>query len=786
VHVRSENDILKSARVEHAFRCVDRAIFVPPTEAQIAAHQRERAQQGAGSHQPPPAGEPTTGSTQAYIDGPVKVGAVHLSAPHMYALVLEKLGVEPGMSVLNVGSGSGYLSCMCAVLVGRGGKSHGVERLPEAVEHANKVTKRWLRRMDAMRKEQQKAQQQVQESAAAASAQQWPESNVEMRDATSTTAASSSTLPAPIAVAAAVAPTSSASDSGRTTPMEVTVENEDADHGPVVASPHVLQHGFSAVDLISPTGEPRRGVVGFAADIMPERRRGGDSEVAAALNLSVVPFNDIIQNRMMPRSSPVPSPEPSPSPTPSPGLPVVVDSYKPSFEEAPILPPAIPQYLVGDAFDLDPAICGRFDRVYVGAGTPEDHVDFFVSLLHPGGRLCGPFGSSMQLISKSRTGVIAREKVSEVSYASIVLPSAGVRTMPKPQLRFAQSYFDPMARRHTRHSTHPIADALDRSCIEFLPRRMQSALDALLMLRSREGARWCLIGCLPLSLLANIVTFLPIDAYLDRETGDLPWQPDFLGQLTLARTKHSMADHVGGGESDNEAEQEAAFKSAEQLCLDALGHLEVVKDWLEVRLPTMVPALDKDSPPSSDAALVELLKPSPATVGGVERDITALREIREDPQRVGAGRTIRDDPLDQVVQLSWLINWKLCQLYSYSAGGKKPAAGARAAKRLLAFRPNDTIAWKMLSSNTFEDGNLIDARKACLFAQRCSVLAGEPESERTSIAQLLRMIDARMPSYRQQQQQVSNRLIRMLGQSNNATVKATSPCAPSSLDRAYL
>ena len=40
------------------------------------------------------------------------------SAPHMYALVLERMRLRPGMTFLSIGSGSGYLCNMAAHLVG--------------------------------------------------------------------------------------------------------------------------------------------------------------------------------------------------------------------------------------------------------------------------------------------------------------------------------------------------------------------------------------------------------------------------------------------------------------------------------------------------------------------------------------------------------------------------------------------------------------------------------------------------------------------------------------------
>jgi protein-L-isoaspartate O-methyltransferase len=53
---------------------------------------------------------------------------VHQSAPHMYAIIIEALGIKPGDHVLNVGSGTGYLSTMFAWFAGADGVNHGVEQ----------------------------------------------------------------------------------------------------------------------------------------------------------------------------------------------------------------------------------------------------------------------------------------------------------------------------------------------------------------------------------------------------------------------------------------------------------------------------------------------------------------------------------------------------------------------------------------------------------------------------------------------------------------------------------
>lgn len=83
--------MITSAPVEDGFRKVDRRFFAPKINRDIA-----------------------------YADQPLKEGNVHLSAPHIYGTVLEALELAPNipMTFLNAGSGSGYLTCLAATILG--------------------------------------------------------------------------------------------------------------------------------------------------------------------------------------------------------------------------------------------------------------------------------------------------------------------------------------------------------------------------------------------------------------------------------------------------------------------------------------------------------------------------------------------------------------------------------------------------------------------------------------------------------------------------------------------
>ena len=75
--------VIKSSKLLQAFLLTDRGDFV---------HQTQR--------------------NEAYVDRPYKSSFIHQSAPHMYSTVLDNLDLECGQTFLNIGSGTGYLSCL--------------------------------------------------------------------------------------------------------------------------------------------------------------------------------------------------------------------------------------------------------------------------------------------------------------------------------------------------------------------------------------------------------------------------------------------------------------------------------------------------------------------------------------------------------------------------------------------------------------------------------------------------------------------------------------------------
>lgn len=75
-----------------------------------------------------------TESAEAGEDRPLPIGQRQTcSQPSTVAAMLRLLDVEPGMRVLDLGSGSGWTTALLAQLVGERGAVHGVELIPELV-----------------------------------------------------------------------------------------------------------------------------------------------------------------------------------------------------------------------------------------------------------------------------------------------------------------------------------------------------------------------------------------------------------------------------------------------------------------------------------------------------------------------------------------------------------------------------------------------------------------------------------------------------------------------------
>lgn len=88
----------------------------------------------------------------AYKDLAWKNGNLHLSAPCIYSEVMEALRLRPGLSFLNMGSGTGYLSTMVGLILGPFGVNHGVELHKDVVEYAKERLEEFIKNSDSFDK----------------------------------------------------------------------------------------------------------------------------------------------------------------------------------------------------------------------------------------------------------------------------------------------------------------------------------------------------------------------------------------------------------------------------------------------------------------------------------------------------------------------------------------------------------------------------------------------------------------------------------------------------------
>ncbi|XP_066444099.1 protein-L-isoaspartate O-methyltransferase domain-containing protein 2 [Eleutherodactylus coqui] len=118
-----EAQYIRTEEVEQAFRAIDRADYYLDEYKEIA-----------------------------YKDLAWKHGNIHLSAPCIYSEVMEALELQPGLSFLNLGSGTGYLSTMVGLILGPFGVNHGVELHPDVIEYAKQKLDQFVRTSDSFDK----------------------------------------------------------------------------------------------------------------------------------------------------------------------------------------------------------------------------------------------------------------------------------------------------------------------------------------------------------------------------------------------------------------------------------------------------------------------------------------------------------------------------------------------------------------------------------------------------------------------------------------------------------
>ena len=86
---------------------------------------------------------PEENRSYAYNDQPLPIGKGQtISAPHMVAMICERLQLEDGMKVLEIGTGFGYNAAVISEAMGKKGYVYSIERIEYLAKLAEKNLKR--------------------------------------------------------------------------------------------------------------------------------------------------------------------------------------------------------------------------------------------------------------------------------------------------------------------------------------------------------------------------------------------------------------------------------------------------------------------------------------------------------------------------------------------------------------------------------------------------------------------------------------------------------------------
>lgn len=114
--------VISSTDVENGFRNVDRKLFVPKNCKDIA-----------------------------HKDQPIREENIHISAPHIYGSVLEALDLkmDAGLSFCNLGSGTCYLTCIVASILGSRSVHYCVEIHKDVLRYSREAIGAWKEQLSS-------------------------------------------------------------------------------------------------------------------------------------------------------------------------------------------------------------------------------------------------------------------------------------------------------------------------------------------------------------------------------------------------------------------------------------------------------------------------------------------------------------------------------------------------------------------------------------------------------------------------------------------------------------
>jgi len=295
VNAMRENGVLTDQRIRDAFLAVDRGLFLPD---------------GLGE--------------AAYEDCPVKVGNIHASAPHIYASVLEALDIQEGVSFLNVGSGTGYVSTLVATLAGPSSINHGIEIHKDVFDFSVERIQAFMQSL-------------------------------------------------------------SIGDQGDAGLDETSRDSGDTEDLSLSESSSGSENSLHANSDTHATSDPT-GQGGDGREVRAHWQANGRPRLPATVPIVRRDHERAGYALLQPRARSI----------------------------------GIIEICHGDIFQVDPSVCERYDRIYIGAGCPANRRKHLTGLLAQGGVLVGPVGDELLKI----------ERIGEGEEGLITHCLAGVRFAP--------------------------------------------------------------------------------------------------------------------------------------------------------------------------------------------------------------------------------------------------------------------------------------------------------------------------------------------------------------------
>ena len=502
-----DNGCITDIRVQHAFYSVDRTFYCTLNNSDVL--DKDDIHESELNDIDERLFSPTS-------DQPFKSKYIHLSAPHIYASIIETLGIQPAMAVLNIGSGSGYLSSIISCLLGPLGINHGVELNDNATRHSIRCFNEFKQKLDDERVLYDNTDHPVRS-----------DDNMDTTDTTTNNA--KDTDPSCISTNTS-APTSTSTATNTTTPAVPanTTQRYDRQGRQTELVVQLTENRIAVVNLTSLEG-------------LNNMTNAVDTDDQHGIVLNDDDLNDLgidplqLLREMLRGAARLRRPRDAPI------------QPKPIFRPPELCPTT---FINANAFELNANnSLMRYDRVYVGACS--SNVPFFIQFLNVNGVLVMPYANSLIKVERLSDYHVTDTSINQLTrstsdttsdkpiktLAHLGQPHIEYATEPVPKLlpntnEYKKQHYIYLYNTHTntrqryiqqtltmvgfasiREPTEYILNSINISMPLFQPElynaqsiQYQNSIDAMLMLQRRS---YGVVSKLPMAVLLNIFEMCP-------------------------------------------------------------------------------------------------------------------------------------------------------------------------------------------------------------------------------------------------------------------------------------